>query len=169
VDARASADRQGPERRESSTRSPITFGLLAEEFLLPEEDAEEYVRFANALLGWLAATGMVESTLAARIVGLSWRLQRAGRLEQYLVEAVKGGDLEPKQKGRGRPRRARQLTDGEAIADLLLRTQAFAKTDSHEGHLERCLHRNLAAYRQLQKERREREAEERHRAQGAQN
>jgi len=81
VDARASAGGQGSGRAKSPTRSPITYGLVAEEFLLPEEDAEEYVRFGNALLGCLAPSGVLEGALAARIVGLSWRLQRAGRFE----------------------------------------------------------------------------------------
>jgi hypothetical protein len=91
----------------------------------------------------LAPSGMLEDSLSARIVGGLWRLQRSGRYDQYIVEAAK--------KGPGRPAKGPQLTDGEAIAYLLMQTQSYGKIASYEGHLARCLHRDLKVLWALQK------------------
>jgi hypothetical protein len=121
--------------------------------LLPEEGRQEYVGFANALWTTLVPCGLLESSLAARIVVLIWRLQRAGRYEQYIVQAAKDGQLGPKEEGPGRPAKPRQLTDGQAVTELLIRTDTYRKLGCHEGNLERWLHQDLNLLWALQKAR----------------
>jgi hypothetical protein len=110
----------------------------------------------------LTPSGLLEETLAARIVGLSWRLQRAGRFEQYLVKAAREGRVEPKKEGPGRPAKSAQLTHGEAIAELLMQTRAYATISGYEGHLARCLHRDLNLLWALQRARLEEAARRAH-------
>jgi hypothetical protein len=158
----SSAGQQASPGGEQQSPDAIRFGFQPDQFLLPEENQAEYVRFANTMWAKLAPSGMLECSIAARIIGLSWRLQRAGRYEQYVVEAAKKGRAKPKKKGRGRPAKSAQLTDGEAIADLLMGTHTYGTMSRYEAHLEHWLHRNLAAFRELQKERREEEAHQAH-------
>jgi hypothetical protein len=157
--AESSSGQQAAQGKEAPSESIVTCGLQTYQVLLPGEDQKEYVEFANALLAILAPKDMLENAFAAHIIVLLWRRQRGDRYEQYVVEATKKGGSKPKKKGQGRPAKSAQLTDGEAIADLLMQTHTYGTMSRYEAHLERCLHRNLAVYRQLQKERREREAE----------
>jgi hypothetical protein len=99
---------------------------------LPEEDQEEYGRLAEALRESLRPEGVRECTLAARITEGAWRLQRAGRYEQYALRAAGDGRAAPKE----RPSR----------------TQTCDRISRYEAHLERCLRRAIAALRRLQKE-----------------
>jgi hypothetical protein len=99
--------------------------------LLPEE---EHARFAEALRESLRPEGVLECTLAAQIIEGSWRLQRAGRYEQYVLRAAGDGRSAPKER--------------------LNRTQTCDRISRYEAHLVRRLRRTLAALRRLQKEHR---------------
>ena len=159
---------QASQGGEQQPPDAIRFGFQPDQFLLPEENRDEYVRFANTMWAKLAPSGTLESSLAARIVGLSWRLQRAGRFEQYLVKAAREGRVEPKKEGPGRPAKSAQLTHGEAIAELLMQTRAYATISGYEGHLARCLHRDLNLLWALQRARLEQTARRAHLLSGQQ-
>ena len=136
----------------------IRFGFQPDQFLLPEENPDEYVRFTHMMWAKLTPSGLLEETLAARIVCWTWRLQRSGRFEQYVVQAVRDGKVGPNKRGRGRPPKAAQLTDGEAIAYLVMQTRTYAAMSGYEGHLARCLHRDLNLLWALQRARLEQTA-----------
>lgn len=154
----SSTGQQEPEGKEDPAGSAITYGLQTHQLLLPEEDEADGVEFREALWASLAPKNMQEANPAARIITLSWRLQRAGRYEPYVVEAARQGRAKPKKKGRGHPAKSAQVTDGQAIADLLIRTQTYDKMGRHEGRLERWLHQNLTALWALQRARLEQAA-----------
>ncbi len=67
--------------------------MLAKQAVIKGEDPAEFERFRAEMLDELAPGGALESMLAGRIVGLSWRLQRAERMQSeafdylYLEEA----------------------------------------------------------------------------------
>jgi hypothetical protein len=60
-------------------QNALKHGLLAQEVVIKGEDPGEFEFYRNQMLGELAPVGQVESMLAARVVSLSWRLQRADR------------------------------------------------------------------------------------------
>ncbi|MCX5645370.1 MAG: hypothetical protein NTZ17_11950 [Phycisphaerae bacterium] len=62
-------------------QNAVPHGLLAQEVVLRGEDLGEFEFYRDPMLGELAPVGQMESVLAARVVSLSWRLQRAERIQ----------------------------------------------------------------------------------------
>jgi hypothetical protein len=91
-----------PEGKAASAQNARKHGLLSQGLLLPDEDKDEFDRFAQSLHGELNPQGELEHALVVRIVGLLWRLRRAGKLEtgvlfwqQCLVEGPPPIDAYP--------------------------------------------------------------------------
>jgi hypothetical protein len=70
-----------PEGKAASAQNARKHGLLSQGVLLPNEDKGEFDRFAQSLHGEMDPQGELEHALVVRIVGLLWRLRRAGKLE----------------------------------------------------------------------------------------
>jgi hypothetical protein len=70
-----------PEGKAASAQNARKHGLLSQGVLLPDEDKAEFDRFAQSLHGEMDPQGELEHALVVRIVGLLWRLRRAGKLE----------------------------------------------------------------------------------------
>ncbi|MCX5647098.1 MAG: hypothetical protein NTZ17_20820 [Phycisphaerae bacterium] len=62
-------------------QNAVKHGLLAKEVVIKGEDPGEFEFYRDQMLAELAPAGQMESMLAQRIVGLSWRLRRAERLQ----------------------------------------------------------------------------------------
>ena len=62
--------------RLTSTGCPIIKG----------ENPADYEAFHDQFLAELAPVGIVESMLAERVISLSWRLQRAGRMQNQVID-----------------------------------------------------------------------------------
>ena len=79
---------QGPksnEGRASSSKNSLKHGLTAKGVLLPNEDAAALAELGDALGAELNPQGAVESFLVDRIIALSWRLQRLGKIEAGIL------------------------------------------------------------------------------------
>ncbi|MCX5643478.1 MAG: hypothetical protein NTZ17_02160 [Phycisphaerae bacterium] len=70
-----------PEGKTTVAQNAVKHGLLAQEVVIKGEDPGEFEFYRDQMLGELAPVGQVEAMLAARVVSLSWRLQRAERLQ----------------------------------------------------------------------------------------
>jgi hypothetical protein len=85
---RANAQRSTGPRTDAgkavSSRNATKHGLLARPTLLSDENASELDDFRDDLLTRLASRGVAEELLADDVVGLVWRLRRAGRVEAAL-------------------------------------------------------------------------------------
>jgi hypothetical protein len=67
-----------------SARNAVRHGLLAQTVLLPGEDPDELDALRDAIIERLEPDGAIELVLTDTIVGLAWRLRRAGAIERGL-------------------------------------------------------------------------------------
>ena len=68
-----------------SSKNARKHGLLSVDLVLPDEDASEFVEFVQELDQELHPQGALEKSVVERIVGLLWRLRRAGKLESAIL------------------------------------------------------------------------------------
>jgi hypothetical protein len=76
-------------------QNAVKHGLAARLEVIRGEDQAEFDRHRQGMLDELAPVGTREITLAERVVGLSWRLQRAGRLQNEVFDALLGDRSSP--------------------------------------------------------------------------
>ena len=81
--------------KERASQNAVKHGLLAREAVIQGEDPEEFELYRAQMLEELAPTGPVEAMLAERVVGLSWRLRRAERLQNAAFAALDDGTPMP--------------------------------------------------------------------------
>ena len=81
LNAQKSTGPRTPEGKAVISQNAVRHGLLAREVVIKGEDPGEFEFYRDQMLGELAPAGSVESVLAERVVSLSWRLQRAERLQ----------------------------------------------------------------------------------------
>ena len=81
--------------KERASQNALRHGLLAREAVIQGEDPEEFELYREGMLEDLAPAGAVEAMLAERIVGLSWRLRRAERLQNAAFAALDEGEPTP--------------------------------------------------------------------------
>ncbi|MCX5644073.1 MAG: hypothetical protein NTZ17_05230 [Phycisphaerae bacterium] len=70
------------------SQNAVKHGLLAQEVVIKGEDPGEFEFYRDQMLGELAPVGQMEAMLAARVVSLSWRLQRAEQLQGAAFDAM---------------------------------------------------------------------------------
>jgi hypothetical protein len=68
------------------SKNAVKHGLFAAEAVITGEDPADYEAFHDNFLAELAPVGMVESTLAERVISMAWRLQRAERMQNQVIE-----------------------------------------------------------------------------------
>jgi len=95
LNAQKSTGPRTAEGKERASRNAIQHGLLAREAVIQGEDPEEFEVYREGMLQELAPAGVVETMLAERVVGLSWRLRRAERLQNAAFTALDDGEPEP--------------------------------------------------------------------------
>jgi len=93
LNAQKSTGPRTPAGKERASRNALKHGLLAREAVIQGENPEEFERYREWMLEDLAPAGAVETMLAERVVGLSWRLRRAERLQNAAFAAL--DDAEP--------------------------------------------------------------------------
>jgi len=75
-----------PEGKGDVSENGVKHGPSARKDVIEGEDPQEFERHRQQMLGELAPVGAMEATLAERIVSLSWRLKRAERLQNEVLE-----------------------------------------------------------------------------------
>jgi hypothetical protein len=78
-----------------SAQNAVKHGLTAKDAVIRGEDSGEFESYREQMLEELAPVGAVELVLAARIVGLTWRLQRAERMQNLVVESMLVDNAKP--------------------------------------------------------------------------
>jgi hypothetical protein len=73
------------EGKAAVSQNAVKHGLFAES-VITGEDPAEYEAFHDNMLAELAPVGMVELMLAERVVSLWWRLRRAERMQNQVIE-----------------------------------------------------------------------------------
>ena len=98
----------GPKTAEGKaavSKNAVKHGLFAEEAVVTGENPADYEAYLDSFLTEMAPVGAVETMLAERFVSLSWRLLRAQRMQNQVIE-----NFIEKQVTNPLPRRTRVLT-----------------------------------------------------------
>jgi hypothetical protein len=95
LNAQKSTGPRTPAGKEKASQNALKHGLLAREAVIQGEDLEEFELYRQWMLEELAPAGPVEALLAERVVGLSWRLRRAERLQNAAFAALDEGTPTP--------------------------------------------------------------------------
>jgi hypothetical protein len=91
--ARKSTGPKTPEGKAAVRLNALKHGLLSQEILLPDEDAEALWDLDERLRAELQPVGELENLLVDRIVSLTWRLRRLGRVEAGIFAWERSGAL----------------------------------------------------------------------------
>ncbi len=95
ANAQKSTGPKTPEGKQIVSQNAIKHGLLSERILVSGEDPGEFEFYRKEMLGQLAPVSGTEILLAERIVGLSWRLQRAEFLQTRAFDVILAGPPAP--------------------------------------------------------------------------
>ncbi|HSV99902.1 MAG TPA: hypothetical protein VLI39_07000 [Sedimentisphaerales bacterium] len=166
LNAQKSTGPRTAEGKERASQNAVKHGLLAKEAVIVGEDPAEFEMYREGMIEALAPVGPVEAMLAERVVGLSWRLRRAERLQNVAFAALDEGEptellearlQEWKQlKGSERDRAACGVLDeSTALAQKVVEDFAGARVLDRMLMYERRIESSL--YRTIRELRRERE------------
>jgi len=81
----------GPCSREGKaavSQNAVKHGLLARQAVISLENQADFCLYRDRMLSELAPASPMESMLAERIVILSWRLKRVGRIQNQTIDAL---------------------------------------------------------------------------------
>jgi hypothetical protein len=79
---------KSPEGKAVVSKNAVKHGLFASENVIKGEKKEDFDLFHDEMLHKLAPVGPVESMLAERFISLSWRLNRAGRMQNQAIDVM---------------------------------------------------------------------------------
>jgi len=85
----------GPRTREGRavvSQNAVKHGLLARQAVISSEKQADFDLYREHILSELAPESPMESMLAERIVTLSWRLKRTGRIQAQTIDAMNAGN-----------------------------------------------------------------------------
>jgi hypothetical protein len=86
--ARKSTGPRTDEGKAAVSKNAVKHGLFAKEAVISGEDQAYYDALHDEILAELAPSGVMETLLAERVVSLTWRLKRAVRFENQLIEVL---------------------------------------------------------------------------------
>ena len=150
--AQKSTGPRTPEGKAKVAQNAVKHGLLARQATIVGEDCEEFDLFRNQMRAELGPAGLVESRLVERIVGLSWRLQRA---EWFGTEAFdtlyvqRAVALQVVPEPPCGPDRGDPAFGGTVVKDFS-ETRVLERLLMYERRLEGSLYRSMAELRNLQ-------------------
>src|SRR5687767_6483938 len=109
----------------------MTHGLLAQQAVLPDEDAAAFAEFASRLRANLQPVGELEELHVELMAAAAWRLRRLLRIE---VDLFRQEPLDILTRGKG---------IGQAFKMDSSGANAFSKLSRYEAGIERSLYRAL--------------------------
>jgi hypothetical protein len=154
--------------KEKASRNAVRHGLLAREAVVPGEDPEEFESYRQWMLAELAPAGPVEAVLAERVVGLSWRLRRAERLQNAAFAELDNGTPTPlleaqleewkRLKGSRADKSVAGVVDedddglGRVVVEDFARARVLDRLLLYERRIESSLYRTMAELRRVRAE-----------------
>jgi hypothetical protein len=173
ANARKSTGPRTAEGKERASQNAVKHGLLAREAVIAGEDPEEFESYREGMLADLAPVGPVEAMLAERVVGLSWRLRRAERLQNEAFAALDDGTPTPvldarldewkRLKGSNADRSVSGVVEdefalGRVVVEDFTRARVLDRLLLYERRIESSLYRTMGELRKKQEARQAREA-----------
>jgi hypothetical protein len=138
-------------------QNAIKHGFLAHQDLIQGEDRELFESRRRELIADLAPAGPMETTLAERIVSLTWRLKRAERLQNEVFDYLIADEIKESLSNYGdelsendtkwilsRPDRDPHLAVGRAVyKDYTYREMALDRLMTYERRIEQSLYKTM--------------------------
>ena len=147
-------------------QNAIKHGLLARQHVVLGEDPQQFELSRRQWLEELQPVGNAETTLAERIAGLTWRLQRAERLQNELFDCLLTKELndsmsgfydeltaEDEQRLRSNPETDPALAVGRMLKRDYAHERGLERLMMYERWIENSLYRSMKELRQVQRER----------------
>lgn len=156
----------GPHTNEGKaavSQNALRHGLTASRDVISSESQDQFDLYRDQLLAELDPAGPVESMLAERIVALSWRLKRVGRIQNQAFDAL-NADITSSPlakltqslffKGLGLPQDAPSVPDDTlALGRMAIKDFANARVLErllmYERRIENSLHKTLLEMQRL--------------------
>lgn len=88
LNAQKSTGPRTPQGKEIVSQNAVKHGLTAENDIISSENLSDFELFRDQMLDELSPQSPVESLLAERVVSLSWRLKRTGRIQNQAIDAM---------------------------------------------------------------------------------
>jgi len=160
TEAQINANRQnaqkstGPKTAEGKaavSQNAVEHGLFAAEAVIRVENPADYEAYHDEMLAELSPAGAVESMLAERIVSLSWRLKRAERMLNEVIDVK----IERESSGRfdqlpgERNASAPNLVLGRIVIKDLANSRVLERLELYERRIERSLFNTIAELHKL--------------------
>jgi len=150
-----------PQGKAVVAQNAVKHGLSGRLDVIKGEDQAEFELHREAMLGELAPAGPMESMLAERVVGLSWRLERVERTQNEVFDALLADrssplaklvrSLEPK--GAGRPEGESDGDDDLALGRVALKdfsnSRVLDRLLMYERRIEHSLYKTMAELQRL--------------------
>jgi hypothetical protein len=86
--AQKSTGPRTPEGKAIAAQNSLAHGHLARQAVMVDENLVDFNQLHDAMLKYLTPVGPMETLLAERIIALSWRLKRAGRIETGMFNVM---------------------------------------------------------------------------------
>ena len=164
MNAQKSTGPRSAEGKAAVAGNAVKHGLAATVDVVSWEDPSEFQRHRETLLAELAPAGMMETVLAERVVSLTWRLQRAQRMQTEvlnhltaeptgkppLASLLKALAQKNKQPSRDAGRRQTEHTIGRALCDDWAHEAVLDRMLMYERRIESSLFRTSAELQRLQ-------------------
>jgi hypothetical protein len=151
VNAQKSTGPRTAEGKAAVTQNAVKHGLRAQAVVLPGEDGYEYARYHGQMQEQLQPADVQEIELAERIVGLSWRLRRAGRYHDAVFEALY--DRQATEMAAATPEAGEPDTSDRVLGRMLLADfsgdRVLERVQLYERRIENSLSRAWAEWRAL--------------------
>jgi len=154
----------GPRTAEGKTiasQNAVKHGLSGRLDVIKGEDQAEFELHHEAMLGELAPVGPMESMLAERVVGLSWRLERVERIQNEVFDALLADrssplaklvqSLQPKAAGRPEdgPDADGDLALGRVVIKDFSNSRVLDRLLMYERRIEHSLFKTMAELQRL--------------------
>ena len=159
--AKKSTGPRTPEGKANSSKNSLKHGLMAQDAVIPGEDPAEFDRHLTNLETTYLPRNYVEKQIVHQIADTMWRIKRLSRIETTVISAsiertrVYQHDY--------RVERIRQGREGDLQLlgeSMFCGTKFLNNLARYDGHLRRCLHRDLELMMKIRREeRKSREAQ----------
>jgi hypothetical protein len=143
------------EGKRTASLNALRHGLTGRTVVLPGDDLELYRAFCQRFADDLEPSGVLEESMVQTIADSAWRLDRSAALETNLLSldlALNFGTVNLNANNAAEA----ALTQAQGLPDTSVQ---LVRLSLYSQRISRLMHTTLAQLRQIQKERREREAE----------
>ena len=145
------------------SQNAVQHGLSARQTIISSESQAEFDLYRERMLSELAPASPMESMLAERVVTLSWRLKRAGRIQNQTIDALNADNtfgplaklkqsllLKNHDQSQARPSTpAANLTLGRMAIKDFANARVLDRLLMYERRLEHSLYKTLLEFQRL--------------------